>query len=30
MPRMKDKYRNEVVPSLMKQFDYKTLCRLRG
>lgn len=23
MPRLKDRYRNEVVPALMKEFDYK-------
>lgn len=25
MPRLKDKYRNEVVPSLMKQFNYANI-----
>ncbi|MDH7600840.1 MAG: 50S ribosomal protein L5 [Armatimonadota bacterium] len=28
MPRLKDKYRNEVVPALMKQFQYKNIMQV--
>jgi large subunit ribosomal protein L5 len=28
MPRLKDKYRNEVVPALMKQFEYKNIMQV--
>jgi len=27
-PRLKDKYKNEVVPALMKQFDYKNVMQV--
>ncbi|HMR44077.1 MAG TPA: 50S ribosomal protein L5, partial [Saprospiraceae bacterium] len=27
-PRLKDKYRNEVVPALMEQFQYKTIMQV--
>lgn len=28
MPRMKDRYRNEVVPALMKEFNYKNVMQV--
>lgn len=28
MPRLKDKYKNEVVPALMKQFNYKNIMQV--
>ena len=27
-PRLKDKYRNEIVPALMKQFNYKSVMQV--